>query len=92
MTNPTIPCEFLNVLQGRVTIHKYAIIGTSSVLLPGVEIGEGAAVGAMSLVSRSLPDWKICGGSPARPLKDRSRRLRDLERQFLEKLPPEENG
>ncbi len=89
MTNPTIPCEYLNVLQGRVTIHKYAIIGTSSVLLPGVEIGEGAAVGAMSLVSRSLPEWKICGGSPARPLKDRSRRLRDLERQFLEKLPPE---
>ena len=88
MTNPTIPEEYLNVLRGRVTIGKYAIIGTSSVLMPGVDIGEGAAVGAMSLVSRSLPGWKICGGVPARPLKDRSRGLKELERQFLEKYQP----
>ena len=85
MTNPTIPDEYLNILSGRVTINKYVIIGTSSVILPNVEIGEGAAVGAMSLVSHSLPAWKVCSGSPARPLKDRSRRLEELERKYLEK-------
>ncbi len=85
MTNPTIPEEFLNILRARVTIGRYVVVGTMSVLLPGIEIGEGAAVGAMSLVSRSLPAWKICGGSPARPLKDRNRGLLELEQQYKNK-------
>ncbi len=88
MTNPTIPDEYLSVLHGRVTIGKYVIIGTSSVVLPNVMIGEGAAVGAMSLVSRSLPKWKICSGTPARPLRDRSHRLEQLEKQYCEKYQP----
>ena len=85
MTNPTIPDEYLNILRGKVTINKYVIVGTSSVILPNVEIGEGAAVGAMSLVSRRLPKWKVCSGFPAKPIRDRSRRLLELEQQFAQK-------
>ncbi len=85
LTNPTVPDEYLNVFKGKVTIHKYAIVGTTSVILPDVEIGEGAAVGAMSLVSKSLPAWMICAGTPARPVRQRSRGLEKLEQRFSEK-------
>lgn len=42
---------------------------------PGVSIGEGTVVGARSSVFSDLPAWKICVGTPARPIKDRT--LRD---------------
>lgn len=38
---------------------------------PGVTIGEGSVVGARSSVFTDLPAWKVCVGSPARPIKDR---------------------
>ena len=38
---------------------------------PGVEIGEGALVGARSTVLHSLPGGMICYGNPARPVKPR---------------------
>lgn len=86
MTNPTMPLKYTNVQKGRVVIQKYVIIGATSVILPGVEIGEGTAVGAMSMVTKSLPEWKICRGIPARVLKERSKQLKELEQQFLEDL------
>lgn len=82
MTNPTIPQDFRNEIKGRVVIHEYVIVGASSVILPGVEIGEGAAVGAMSMVTKNLPKWKICRGIPARALMDRSKKLKELEQQL----------
>lgn len=85
MTNPTIPAEFTSVRKGKVVLQRFVIVGASSVILPGVEIGEGTAVGAMSLIARSLPDWKICSGIPARALKDRNKGIQALERRFSEK-------
>jgi len=38
---------------------------------PGVTIGEGAVVGARSGVFGDLPAWKVCVGTPARPVRDR---------------------
>jgi galactoside O-acetyltransferase len=84
MTNPTIPAEYTNVKRDKVVINEYAIIGATCVVLPGVEIGKGTAVGAMSMVTKSLPEWKICRGIPARVLKDRSKKLLELEKQFSE--------
>ncbi|MFA6939908.1 MAG: acyltransferase [Clostridiaceae bacterium] len=82
MTNPTIPAQYTNVKKGRVILQEYVIVGAASVILPGVEIGEGAAVGAMSMVTKSLPNWKICRGIPARAIMDRSKKLKELEQQF----------
>lgn len=84
MTNPTIPSRFTNVKRGRVVLNKFVIIGASTVILPGVEIGEGTAVGAMSMVVKSLPEWKICSGIPVRVINDRSQKLKELEQQYLE--------
>jgi len=84
MTNPTIPSNFRNEIKGRVVIQENVIVGAASVILPGVEIGEGTAVGAMSMVTKGLPEWKICRGIPARAFKARSKKLKELELQLLE--------
>jgi acetyltransferase-like isoleucine patch superfamily enzyme len=58
-------------------------VGSGTVIMPGVELGEGAAVGALSFVRRSVPAFKIVAGNPLRVLGDRGRELLDLERQYL---------
>jgi acetyltransferase-like isoleucine patch superfamily enzyme len=82
LTNPTVPPEFTGVTGGKVTIEKHVIIGAGSVILPGVTIGEGSSVGALSLVGGSLPSWGVYFGSPARKVGDRSRDLLELEQRL----------
>jgi acetyltransferase-like isoleucine patch superfamily enzyme len=48
-------------------------VGAHSVVLPGVRLAEGAAVGALSLVKGSLEPWSVYGGVPARSLGPRRR-------------------
>lgn len=50
---------------GRVTIRKNAYVGANSTILCGVEIGEGAIVGAHSLVTQDVPAGMVAFGSPA---------------------------
>ncbi|CAN0530686.1 unnamed protein product, partial [Laminaria digitata] len=38
---------------------------------PGVTIGEESVIGARSSVFTDLPAWKVCVGSPAKPVRDR---------------------
>jgi len=54
-------------LQG-VFIDEYAIIATSSVIMPGVKIGKNSIIGASSLVRKDVPDEMLVVGSPAKPL------------------------
>lgn len=85
MTNAVIPKEFTNVIEDKVEIRKYAIVGTGCTVLPGVVIGEGAAVGAMSLVNKDLDGWIIYAGIPCKKLKPRSTKLLDVVTKFAEK-------
>ncbi len=82
LTNPTVPAKYTNVKSGPVTLGRHVIVGSGSVILPGVEIGEGSAVGALSLVVKSLSPWGVYFGSPARRLKSRSKRLLELESEL----------
>ncbi len=61
--NSTISGEFRNIKRGNVIIEDFAIIGANSVILPGVKIGEGAAVGACSVVTKSLDPWGVYIGN-----------------------------
>jgi dTDP-4-amino-4,6-dideoxy-D-glucose acyltransferase len=83
MTNPTIPPEFTGVTHAPVTIGRHAIIGAGSVLLPGVILEEGVAVGALSLVDRNCQAFGIYAGCPARRIGNRKRDLLALETEFL---------
>lgn len=82
LTNPTVGTEYTHIIKGKVTIKKHAIIGTSSVILPGVTIGEGVAVGSMSLINKSLDDWTICFGVPCKSVKNRHKYLLKLEERM----------
>ena len=53
-------------------------------IMPGVTLAEGTSVGAMSLVRKSTEAWSIYVGNPAKKIKDRSKELIVLEKQFLE--------
>lgn len=77
MTNPTVPDRYKAVDHRPVSIGRHVIIGSGSIVLPGVTIGEGAAVGALSLVTRELEPWGIYAGTPAKRVADRSRELLD---------------
>ena len=83
LTNPTIPASFTGGKHGKVTLGRHVIIGASSVILPGLSIGEGSSVGALSLVTRDLQEWGVYTGRPAKKIKSRSKALLDLEREFL---------
>ncbi len=53
----------------RTVVRARASIGTSATVLGGVEIGEGAIVGAGSVVSRDVPPRTIVVGNPARVMR-----------------------
>lgn len=55
-------------------VGRRASIGSNATILCGVRIGEGAVVGAGSVVTRDVPPWTIVAGNPARvrgPARDR---------------------
>lgn len=66
LTNPTVPLEFRQVTRAPVRIARHAIVGANAVVLPGVTIGEGAVVGAGSLVTRDCAPWSVNMGVPAK--------------------------
>lgn len=85
LSNPTVPDEYKNVKVADVYIGRHALIGSGTVVLPGVSIADGVAVGALSLVNKDCEEFKVYSGVPARYLKDRKRDLLNLERKFLNK-------
>ena len=52
-----------------IVLKKGCLVGMESFVMPGVTIGEGAIVGAGSLVTKDIPAWTIAAGRPAKVLK-----------------------
>ena len=67
--------QFTNVTGNRIVLNEYSHCGANSVVFPGVTFGVGSVLGAMSLASRSLPEWTISVGIPARVIRERSQNL-----------------
>ena len=83
MSNPTVPSEYTGVTHAGVFLGKHVIVGSGSVILPGVTLEDGVAVGALSLVNRDCKAFGIYAGNPARRIKERKRNLLELEQQFM---------
>jgi sugar O-acyltransferase (sialic acid O-acetyltransferase NeuD family) len=58
-------------LAGSIVVEDYADIYTGAIILPRVRIGEGAVVGAGSVVLRDVEPYTIVAGNPARVIKKR---------------------
>jgi acetyltransferase-like isoleucine patch superfamily enzyme len=83
MTNPTIPPEFTNVQHADVKIGRHVIIGAGSIVLPGVTMEDGAAVGALSLIRKDCLSFGIYMGIPAKRIGERKRDLLELEKKMM---------
>lgn len=86
MTNPTVPSEFTNVTNLPVTIGRHVIVGSGSVILPGAHVGNGSAVGAMSLVKGKLEEGGIYSGIPAVRVRDRATDIYALEEKLNDRV------
>ena len=60
--------DHLQEPDGRVRIGKRAFIGPGVIILPNVEIGDGAVVTAGSVVTKSVPPMTMVQGNPAVPI------------------------
>lgn len=59
-----------NIQMAPVRVHDKCWIGFNTILLKGVTIGEGAIVGAGSVVTKDVAPWTIVAGNPARVIRE----------------------
>lgn len=59
-------------VEKKVVIGEYVWVGARVTILPGVNIGKGAVIGAGSVVTHNVPDYAIVGGNPAKIIKYRN--------------------
>jgi galactoside O-acetyltransferase len=85
MTGPTLPADLTGGKAGPVVLKRHTIVGAGGVILPGCTLGEGCAVGALSLVNHDLAAWGVYAGIPARHIRDRRRELLKLEARWRER-------
>lgn len=64
LTNPTVDREFRRVTSLPIRLGRHVAVGTSSVILPGSRIGEGASIGALSVVLGRVLPGAIMSGNP----------------------------
>ena len=62
-------CPRYQDCKGGAVVRRLARIGANSTILPGVTIGEGALVGAGSVVAHDVPPGAVVAGNPARVIK-----------------------
>ena len=55
--------------EGPVVLKKNCRIGTHSVVMPGVTVGENAIIGAFSFVNRDVPDNTVAYGTPVKIIR-----------------------
>ncbi len=70
-TDPGKPLQEQGWVKQPVTMGKWVWIGMSVVILPGVTIGDGAIVGAGSVVAKDIPPWSVAVGNPCKVIKKR---------------------
>ncbi len=62
-----------HTVRGKIILGAFSFVAVNAVILPNVEIGEGAIVGACSVVRDNVAPWCIVYGSPARPVGERKK-------------------
>jgi putative colanic acid biosynthesis acetyltransferase WcaF len=63
--------SILPLLVGNIVIGRDVFIGARAFVMPGITIGEGAAVGACAVVTKDVEPWTVVAGNPARVIKKR---------------------
>ena len=66
--------DALPLTTAPIVVGAEAFIGARAILLPGVSIGNGAIIGAGSVVTRDIAPGVVAAGNPAKVLRERSTR------------------
>lgn len=66
-----ISSPVMALITKAITVEDNVWVAAKASILPGVKIGEGAVVGACSVVAKDVECWTVVGGNPAGPLKKR---------------------
>ena len=66
------------VSGGQVVVGNDAWIGARAIILPGVTIGRGAVIAAGAVVTKSVPDFTVVGGVPAKKIGERNAEINYL--------------
>ena len=75
LTNdPTPPSEHF----AGVHVHSFAIIATSALVMPGLEIGQDSLVAGGAIVTKSVEPYSVVAGNPAKPISD----VRNIKNKF----------
>ncbi len=84
IATPLVPMEVKGDAKiGYIRLGRHCIVGSNSVVLPNITFGEGASVGALSLVRSDLQPWTLYAGIPAKKIRDRNKdRILNLENIF----------
>lgn len=70
-------------ISGNIILNNYVWLGTRAMILPGVEIGEGAVVCAGAVVTKDVKPYQIVAGIPAKVIGERNRNLNYSNKWFL---------
>ena len=81
MTNPTVPADYTHVTHAPVTLGRHVIIGSGSVILPGVIMHEGSGLGALSLLKSDCQAFGMYSGIPAKRIGNRAKGLLEQEKR-----------
>ena len=74
IATPMVPMKYKgNAVIGKIILNKHCIVGAGSVVLPNVEFEEGACIGALSLANKSLNEYTLYAGIPAKQIKHRDK-------------------
>jgi dTDP-4-amino-4,6-dideoxy-D-glucose acyltransferase len=84
MANPMVPMHYRKVRTGEIMLGRHVVIGCGSIIMPGVKLGFGASIGALSFVNKAVPALAIVSGNPARVIGHRDgNQLATLEKKLI---------
>ena len=66
-------------VRGSVSIGDYTFIGAGAKIMPGVFVGRGCVISALSVVTKNIPDYSVVAGNPARVIGN----THDMDKPFL---------
>jgi acetyltransferase-like isoleucine patch superfamily enzyme len=66
-----VPIEQQDICRGKIVLGRDVFIGSNAIIYPNITIGEGAMIGAGSLVTKDVEPWTINVGYPARVVGQR---------------------
>jgi putative colanic acid biosynthesis acetyltransferase WcaF len=65
-SDPKLPLQ-----TAKITIGDDAFLAARVFVMPGISIGDGALIGACSVVTQDMPPWTVCAGHPCAPIRKR---------------------